>query len=1157
MNWTIHSIGDSAFLEQILIAVAMITGTADFEKMAAIGMLIGVLLVAFQSIFQGATQFNLGQVFVCWIIYALAFGVPVTVTIEDAYSGEVRVVDNVPMGAAGTGSLISRVGFGITRLFEVAYSPIAPGITEKRFLSSLDLISAQRNLAGNAALWAQWDKAVGGGMVDMQRSWQNYVADCTAIGFQLGAITQANLKNLTWRDALKFDSSVYGTELFVSPSGSITPTCTDGWVELMVATDTAFASQLSHDTVNYLLGLSVGNVAGINPINETTNALDDLTATGVVSSDMLKAAVLSPILTDGFGQHYQNLQQTTSALMLEQAVQQRNTQWAAEQSNFMLISRPMMTFFEGFVYAITPLAAFMIVMAGKGIQLAGKYLQTLMWIQLWMPVLSIINLYIYTRSQRVMTDFIASGGDPTSLEGILHITNELSNQLATGGMLAAATPVISLFIVTGSNYAFTSLAQRTAGSDHINEKMTSPDLLQRGPISQQMAGHSFNSVQGGLQTGAENMIDKVDLSRMSGSLTSSGRSRVEAAQDTFQTQLANSFFSGNSADQSYQRLQSFGQMLRSSDSSQAKAVVNAGQQYAKEHGLDGSQTNAVIGALGARMTAGVDAGNLVSKFLGPAGVAANIAAKKKGENTNDLATMRGDINASAESRSTAARTQMTKDLDRVAKDIGFTKDDSASLTSDVASQLSDDKSNRLTESVGEEQRRTLSHSASQMLTAQNTFQRLDSAQKTLASATSTDMRSVAGKVIGDQTSMDNLGKYMQQAPSELRQAASNRAQFYRGLGMESDRAMVGGALYAMLNSEDFQHQANAAQLVAGAIASPNSTPPLGADALANKKISETTPTVNSGSIQTNKGGLAGPSKLTKEQREMPNASLPGGDSDVYATHGENMDSVNTQHDRNRSDYTGQRLGELRERIMANDVTPSKATKGFATAEGAGRFVETMLGKTFGGIGAAASGFADNFGSSMERLANMTPEQRDQFIEDVKRGDEYVEQEWGAAGKALTDIASLGRGIMGAGVSGYSAAKEWLSGESDLSEAAKGMSLQERGMFFASALVSASEHGSEAAERFVEQYDEVFKNMATVAGSEAGLNHTGAQLFAASLTGDDQEITSLREKMREDVADSELADRMSNIIETSAGAGKDQASGYLNPVARYMSVSRGQ
>ena len=45
--WTIHSVGDSAFLEQVLIAVSMITGTGDFTQMASVGLLIGVLIVFF------------------------------------------------------------------------------------------------------------------------------------------------------------------------------------------------------------------------------------------------------------------------------------------------------------------------------------------------------------------------------------------------------------------------------------------------------------------------------------------------------------------------------------------------------------------------------------------------------------------------------------------------------------------------------------------------------------------------------------------------------------------------------------------------------------------------------------------------------------------------------------------------------------------------------------------------------------------------------------------------------------------------------------------------------------------------------------------------------------------------------------------------------
>ncbi|EPV5269381.1 hypothetical protein ACV67J_004502, partial [Salmonella enterica] len=68
---------------------------------------------------------------------------------------------------------------------------------------------------------------------------------------------------------------------------------------------------------------------------------------------------------------------------------------------------------------------------------------------------------------------------------------------------------------------------------------------------------------------------------------------------------------------------------------------------------------------------------------------------------------------------------------------------------------------------------------------------------------------------------------------------------------------------------------------------------------------------------------------------------------------------------------------------------------------------------------------------------------------------------------------------------------------------------------------------------------------------------GAELFAASLMGGDSSRSGeLRENLREEVGDNVLADKMAAIIESSAGAGKDQAGGYLAPVSRYLSVAKG-
>src|SRR5690554_6951721 len=109
MDFTIYSIGDSAFLEQVLISVAMVTGSGDMKKVAAIGGLLGVIFIMVQSLFQGAERLNLHQVLLGWVIYFAMFAPTATVLVEDAYTGHLRPIDNVPVSIGLAGGVISRV----------------------------------------------------------------------------------------------------------------------------------------------------------------------------------------------------------------------------------------------------------------------------------------------------------------------------------------------------------------------------------------------------------------------------------------------------------------------------------------------------------------------------------------------------------------------------------------------------------------------------------------------------------------------------------------------------------------------------------------------------------------------------------------------------------------------------------------------------------------------------------------------------------------------------------------------------------------------------------------------------------------------------------------------------------------------------------------
>ena len=348
--FSIHSIGDSAFLEQILIAVSMITGTGDFEKMVSIGLLLGVLMICIQSVFQGAKQINLQQVLVGWILYACFFGPTTTVTIEDAYTGQVRVVANVPIGVGFAGGVISNVGYTITNLFETGYGVIVPNVTESHFSETLKLLNDVRRRAYDTGVFTALNSANGGGYVDVRRSWNNYIRECTLTKVDLNLMSLDELMNRSTDSALRFNSQLYGTRLYLSTSNpdGADYTCTDGWVAISTATAN-LSSPVVVDALNSLLGIDTST--GDNAITKLTDSLQAMGATTTSSIDYLKAAVLEPLYYEAAAGRYQDLQDYGSALMINQAIQQRNTQWAAEQSMFMTVVRPMLTFFEGFIYA--------------------------------------------------------------------------------------------------------------------------------------------------------------------------------------------------------------------------------------------------------------------------------------------------------------------------------------------------------------------------------------------------------------------------------------------------------------------------------------------------------------------------------------------------------------------------------------------------------------------------------------------------------------------------------------------------------------------------------------------------------------------------------------------------------------------------------------
>ncbi|MGC3005423.1 conjugal transfer protein TraG, partial [Streptomyces sp. G35A] len=139
--------------------------------------------------------------------------------------------------------------------------------------------------------------------------------------------------------------------------------------------------------------------------------------------------------------------------------------------------------------------------------------------------------------------------------------DRLDTWIATGGMLASATPVISLFIVTGSTYAFTTLASKVSGADHLNEKMATPDALQNGPVASMMPTFSGNQFSGLVREGTQGMMASGSFGGSVSAGVNSSQTKMQQAQQQYAETLGRSITDGASESTQFSRLASLGSTI--------------------------------------------------------------------------------------------------------------------------------------------------------------------------------------------------------------------------------------------------------------------------------------------------------------------------------------------------------------------------------------------------------------------------------------------------------------------------------------------------------------------------------------------------------------------------------------------------------------------
>ncbi len=753
--WTIYSIGDSYFLSSILNAVAMIFNSHIPDALAAIGLVLGLLYQSYRGVVN-AQGISMMQLFAVFILYLLLFVPKADVIVHDVYTQNIRKVDNIPLGTAAAGSIISNIGFRITEVFKDAFA--IPEAQDRGFASSLVILAKMREDLSNILKLGRINNV---NTADFKESWGNYIKECTLIGVDLGILKIEDIYNGgNILEALRFNSEIYGTA--ISTQGSFSnQTCSKAYQDLVAYTRGEFAGSLTQvlskdaDISSYLKNDSLYG-ADIN------GALETLGLSSISAQDYMLATILLPIFEESSKDKYTQEHAVNAAVMLDDAINARNVQWSTEQSMFFSIIRPVLTFFEGLVFALTPIMAFVAVLGAAGTVMLGKYLMILIWIELWQPLLAIINLYLVvaTKGNIALTNF-----EEGSFLGIIATQKIIAQYLGIGGMLSAGVPALSLMILYAGVVSASGFTSRMSGQDHIKEGVMSPGIMTEGSVVSRESAFNISNLGGIHKEGGAGFIPELSLNSSFNKALSAAKGNVLSKESAFSKSLANIQSETLANNLSNTTLEQIGSRIGSSSSLSSSLVNSQTKDIASRLGLASSEQNALRGAVNSVLSgANVPLSQLASLAL------SNSSTRSQSMNVSKL----------------------NGELENLSKNSGLMSQYQRLLSADISNGVA----SSISSSLSEGQTQSLAHSAREAESAREELSFVENASSKLASTQNINGLTITNALASNEKLMDSLSNY-----GLIREDISQRAQelmpLMRSILPNSKQAYAAGMLTAM------------------------------------------------------------------------------------------------------------------------------------------------------------------------------------------------------------------------------------------------------------------------------------------------------------------------------------------------------------------------
>lgn len=477
MSYTIYTNADVGMMESLFSAIAAWSSSGGVVSLGptagsavvpyqlfVVGLAIGIITAMIQSMMRGGDKIEIGPVMVSMVLFLVMFVPKTTVLVQSNQTGEMRAVANVPVGAAIPGWFFSSVGQHFASETETLFGmPSGTGVTDQGFGQTLQMYAELEKAQSTDRLFSVFNKVIGGSNtenIDTFASLKNYINDCTLEKIEKKGMQPGKVLGFTV-DALKYNDTNESTELYLYTTGPQIKDCSAAWTDLESLVFNKFSDNAVVAVLNDIFSIP-GSAAAAGE-TALTRASTNNAALGfnVNVQDLWSSSVLRPASLAAMAEHESQMGNTAGAMALEMNYHSgritQETAMIGKGFAWRDMMLHLMTFAEVVFYGVLPMMALFIAAGALGLKTFSKFMVLGIWIQMWTPMLALVDFYIDFQAKDMMQAVADTldGSGSLSISQLAEAADVTQKALATGYSFMPMIPILSLFILTGSMMAAT------------------------------------------------------------------------------------------------------------------------------------------------------------------------------------------------------------------------------------------------------------------------------------------------------------------------------------------------------------------------------------------------------------------------------------------------------------------------------------------------------------------------------------------------------------------------------------------------------------------------------------------------------------------------------------------------------------------------------